>query len=261
MRVDTAVILAAGKGGRLAHIRPCKPLAPCLGIPLLEHSIQTLMAAGIRRIVLICGYRADEVSAFAGKLGRRLGVEICIIRHDDWPVGNGSSALAARVAVHGSFLLVMCDHLFDAAMLRRLMRAEPPDGGLVLAVDGHLENPLVDMEDVTRVQRRDKRIAAIGKGLAQFDAFDTGAFLCTPGIFTALADAVARHEGSLSAAVMRLAAEKKALTLDVSGAFWIDVDDAAAMAQATRALTTRGYSSGPTDQSRSRVSSRERACR
>jgi len=239
MPVDTAVILAAGKGGRLAHITPCKPLAPCLGVPLLEHSTQTLMAAGIRRIILVCGYHAGEVSAFAGELGRRLGVEICIIRHDDWPVGNGSSALAARAAAPGLFLLVMCDHLFDAAMLRRLMRTIPPDGGLVLAVDGRLENPLVDMEDVTRVQRRGKRIAAIGKGLARFDAFDTGAFLCTPGLFAALADAVAQNEGSLSAAVMRLAAEKKALTLDVSGAFWIDVDDAAAMAQASRALTAR----------------------
>jgi len=238
-RVDTAVILAAGKGGRLAHITPCKPLARCLGIPLLEHSVRTLMAAGIRRIVLVCGYRADKVSAFAGRLGRRLGVEICIIHHNGWRKGNGSSALAARSAVQGLFLLVMCDHLFDAEILRRLIRTDPPDDGLVLAVDGHLENPLVDMEDVTRVKRNGKHIADIGKGLEQFDAFDTGAFLCTPGLFTALADAVARNEGSLSAAVIRLAVEKRALTMDVSGAFWIDVDDAATMAQASRALTAR----------------------
>ncbi len=235
-RVNTAVILAAGEGGRFAHREGSKPLIPLLGIPLLERSIRTLMAAGIRRIVLVCGYRANEVTVFADDLARRLDVDIHVIRHKDWREGNGSSALAAKSVVDGPFLLVMCDHVFDPEMLRRLIQTTPPDGGLILAVDANLDNPLVDMEDVTRVRRKDRYIAAIGKGMDVFDAFDTGAFLCTEGLFTALADAAAAKEGSLSAAVTRLVAENKAATFDVSGFLWMDVDDEAALNRAESML-------------------------
>jgi len=233
---NTAVILAAGAGSRFIHRGDSKPLIPLLGIPLLERSVRTLITAGIRRIVLVCGYRANEVTTFADDLARRLDVDIHIIDHKGWKEGNGSSAFAAKPAVNGLFLLVMCDHLFDPKMLRRLIQTTPPDGGLILAVDGSLDNPLVDMEDVTRVRRKDLYIAAIGKGMDIFDTFDTGAFLCTHGLFTALSDAMAARESSLSAAVMRLAAENKAVTLDVSGAFWIDIDDEAALNRAEKAI-------------------------
>ncbi|MDQ6959069.1 MAG: NTP transferase domain-containing protein [Mariprofundaceae bacterium] len=235
-KTNTAVILAAGEGGRFANREDPKPLIPLLGIPLLERSVHTLIAAGIRHIVLVCGYRANEITTFADDLARRLDVDIHIIRHKGWREGNGSSTLAAKSAVNDPFLLVMCDHVFDPEMLRRLIQATPPDDGLILAVDGNLDNPLVDMEDVTRVRRKDCYIAAIGKGIDVFDAFDTGAFLCTRGLFTALSDAIAAQEGSLSAAVMRLTAESKAVTLDVSGAFWIDVDDETALNRAEGTL-------------------------
>jgi len=206
-KTNTAVILAAGEGGRFAHRGGSKPLIPLLGIPLLERSVRTLIAAGIRHIVLVCGYRANEIIKFADDLACRLDVDIHIIRHKGWRKGNGSSTLAAKSAMNDPFLLVMCDHVFDPEMLRRLIQTTPPDDGLILAVDGNLDNPLVDMEDVTRVRCKDRYIAAIGKGMDVFDAFDTGAFLCTRGLFTALSDAMAAQEGSLSAAVMRLAAE------------------------------------------------------
>jgi len=236
-RINTAVILAAGEGARFAHREGSKPLIALLDIPLLERSVRTLITAGIRRIVLVCGYRAKEITVFANDLARRLDIDIHIIRHKDWREGNGSSALAAKPVVDSPFLLVMCDHVFDPEMLRRLMQTTPPNDGLILAVDGYLDNPLVDMEDVTRVRRKNRYIAAIGKGMNVFDAFDTGAFLCTRGLFTALSDAMTAREGSLSAAVMRLAVENKAATLDVSGTFWIDVDDEAALNRAEEALS------------------------
>ncbi len=198
--------------------------------------MRTLASVGIRRVVVVCGYHAGEVAAHAGTVARRLALRLEIVIHPQWQRGNAGSVLAARKAVNGVFLLVMCDHLFDARILRLLLQENPPAGGLVLAVDGCLENPLVDMEDVTRVLRQGRHIEAIGKGLGRFDAFDTGAFLCSPGVFTALADTVEKGEGGLSNAVMSLAREGKAMTLDVSGSFWIDVDDADAMRRAERSL-------------------------
>ncbi|NOQ21213.1 MAG: hypothetical protein GQ565_01010 [Candidatus Aegiribacteria sp.] len=57
--------------------------------------------------------------------------------------------------------------------------------------------------------------------------FDTGIFLCTPAIFNALERNAKQDGDTLSGAVKLLAAEGKAKTFEISGRFWIDVDDPA----------------------------------
>jgi CDP-L-myo-inositol myo-inositolphosphotransferase len=98
-------------------------------------------------------------------------------------------------------------------------------------------NSLIDMEDVTRVKTEGDKLRAIGKGLTDFNGFDTGIFLCTPSIFGAL-EYCAKEYGdtSLSAAVRVLAGEDRVKTVDVSGYFVIDVDDPSAFKRAENAL-------------------------
>ena len=47
-------------------------------------------------------------------------------------------------------------------------------------------NCLIDMGDVTRVKTAGGKIDSIGKGLTDFNGFDTGIFQCAPAIFGAL---------------------------------------------------------------------------
>jgi CDP-L-myo-inositol myo-inositolphosphotransferase len=93
------------------------------------------------------------------------------------------------------------------------------------------------MEDVTRVKTKDGKILDIGKGLTEFNGFDTGIFLCTTAIFKAL-ERSAKQDGdiTLSGAVKILAAEGKAKTFEISGRFWIDVDDPAAFKRAENSI-------------------------
>jgi CDP-L-myo-inositol myo-inositolphosphotransferase len=93
------------------------------------------------------------------------------------------------------------------------------------------------MEDVTRVKVKDGKILDIGKGLTDFNGFDTGIFLCTTAIFKAL-ERSTKQDGdiTLSGAVKILAAEGKAKTFEISGRFWIDVDDPAAFRRAENSL-------------------------
>jgi len=104
-------------------------------------------------------------------------------------------------------------------------------------VDGDTRNSSVDMEDVTRVKTRDGKILDIGKSLTDFNGFDTGIFLCTTAIFKAL-ERSAKQDGdiTLSGAVKILAAEGKAKTFEISGRFWIDVDDPAAFRRAENSI-------------------------
>jgi len=234
-RMHDALILAAGRGERMQNQGLPKPLVPFLGQPLLLRCMKTLQRAGIRRVVVVVGFEADRVAGAASHYGREANLEVEVVRASDWQRGNGASALAAREALQAPFLMVMCDHLFDPEMLRRLARTRLPADGLVLAVDRRLDNPLVDSEDVTRVQLEGKRIMAIGKGLERCDAWDTGAFACTPGVFEALASG----DGTVTDAVRMLARDGRARALDIGEAFWADLDDAAALARARGAMLHR----------------------
>jgi uncharacterized membrane protein YbhN (UPF0104 family) len=131
----------------------------------------------------------------------------------------------------------MADHVVDARLLQGLGGQPIAGDEVVLAVDRRVEaQPYVDIEDVTRVLEENGRILAIGKNIAEFNAFDTGAFLATPALFEALAESQGRGDFSLSGGIRALAARGKARTWGTGDAFWIDVDDERALAKAEAAV-------------------------
>ncbi len=231
-----ALVVAAGLGTRLRGIAPSKPLAAVNGKPLIESVIETASQAGVEGFVVVTGYRAEPLEAFLDGLARRSGLAIETVRNPDWDRPNGLSVVAADALVGDEFVLLMADHLFEPGLLADLLRSERLSGGVTLAVDRRLDNPLVDLEDVTRVRTNsDGVILEIGKGLARYDAFDTGVFLATKGLSEAIRnDVAAGGQGSISGGMTRLAALGLARTLDIGDRFWLDVDDAAAWEHAER---------------------------
>ena len=233
------LIIAAGKGSRLQQRGDSKPLIPILGIPLIERVIRAALETGADEFYVVTGYQSDQVCDFLKRLGERLAIRITLLVNDDWEKENGLSILKARDVLHEPFLLLMADHLFDPHMVCALAAHTLPDGEIALGVDGDTSNPLVDMEDVTRVKVEDGKIRDIGKGLADFNGFDTGIFLCSPGIFKALEQSREKDgDTTLSGAVRVLAAEGCAKAIPAS-VFWIDVDDPAAFRKAEKALLDR----------------------
>ena len=221
------LIIAAGFGSRLRAVSPSKPLTPVAGVPLIERVIRAAAAGGATRFVVVTGHEADGLEAFL----ETLPFAIVPARVADWSLPNGHSVLAGAARMPGDYLLTMSDHLFDPDIVAALIAA--PSAALRLAVDRDLANPLLDMDDVTKVETgADGAIVRIGKTLTSFDAADTGLFRATP----ALAEAVAAGGGSLSDGVQRLADQGQAKTLDVTGRFWLDVDDPAALAKAEARL-------------------------
>jgi bifunctional UDP-N-acetylglucosamine pyrophosphorylase/glucosamine-1-phosphate N-acetyltransferase/UDP-N-acetylglucosamine pyrophosphorylase len=55
-----AIVMAAGKGTRMKSELP-KVLFPVLGRPMIHYAIDALDAAGVDQIVVVVGYRADDV--------------------------------------------------------------------------------------------------------------------------------------------------------------------------------------------------------
>lgn len=232
------LIIAAGSGSRLRAVSDSKPMTPVAGTALIEHVIAGAAAAGATDFTVVTGHEAERVEAFLDELGPRLGVSLRTVRTQDWRRPNGHSVAAGAEAIGDDFLLLMADHLFDAEIVRRLLGSAPVEAGVTLAVDRDLANPLLDLEDATKVEvGSDGAIVRIGKRLAHYDAIDTGIFLATPALVSAIrADIAAGGEGSLSSGVQRLADAGRAWTVDVTGARWLDIDEPRSLARAEEML-------------------------
>lgn len=222
-----ALILAAGYGSRLSQLFSSKPLATIHGTTLLELSLRQLASAGVRRAVVVTGHRAGLVERALDDIRPRLEIEIVAERVDDWSKPNGYSVMAGASLLPGEYLLVMCDHILSGSILRDLAHVTLSDCDVALAIDYGLESPLIDPHDATWVKTRaDGLIDRIGKSIPERDAVDCGAFLANAALVDAIEEAlVAGKPGSLSDGMQVLADRRRAATLDVTGAWWLDVDD------------------------------------
>lgn len=75
--MNTAMILAAGRGERLKPLTETRPKALCIvkGKPLIEHHVISLANAGFERIVINHAYLGGQIRQYLGN-GNRWGVEI-----------------------------------------------------------------------------------------------------------------------------------------------------------------------------------------
>lgn len=226
--VQQAIILAAGNGDRFqTGLAESKLVRPVLGVPLIIRTLRSAVKAGIRHADIVLGYEADTVRA----LILREQPDLLSLRfhvNDRWHEENGVSALAPRAFYSDRrFALLMGDHLFDSEALQRLLETDAPDAESLLGIDGRPAPPEV-ADEATRVRLDGRdRIVAIGKGLAPYDALDTGLFVCAPPLFDALDESCAAGDTTLSGGIRRLAARGLMRGIDIGDRPWFDIDTVA----------------------------------
>lgn len=113
-----AIVLAAGKGTRMQSELP-KVLVPVAGRPMVRYVVDALRAAGVGRIVVVVGYRAELVES---ELRNEPGVEFAEQREQ---LGTGHAVMMCREALaghQGPVVVVAGDSpLLQAASVRRLL--------------------------------------------------------------------------------------------------------------------------------------------
>ena len=231
--IREAVILMAGSGSRLRRSQKSvpKPLTPVLGRPLISYTLDALANARITKINVVVGYESDRLTAAVAELAPP-NVTLSFILNPEWQKQNGISVLAAAKSVAGNFLLTMSDHLFDNVIVDLLAGATMP-GVLNLAVDRKIDS-IFDLDDAMKVQTEGDRVVAIGKELPNYDAIDTGLFVCPPEIFAYLERAKENGDCSLAQGVRLMATDKKVRAIDIGDAWWQDVDTAEMLQQAEK---------------------------
>jgi len=239
--ISEAVILMAGEGSRLRGPNKTflKPFVPVLGRPLILYTLDVLTRVGIKTVNFVVGYESGRMIEQVKQL-IPAGLSVSFIENRDWQKQNGISLLAAADRVSKPFLLTMSDHLFDGAVVGRLIDSFDP-GFLNIAVDRKLDS-IFDLEDAMKVQTVGNRITDIGKNLRHYDAIDSGLFICPLQIFDYLERAKAGSCGSdcsLADGVRLMAGDDKVHAIDIGDAWWQDVDTPQMLQYAERQMSER----------------------
>ena len=232
--VTQCLILAAGNGSRIASLAAGapKPLVPVCGVPLLEHVMTSSREAGIKRFVIVAGYRADLIRLWLSD--RKIaGASVTLIENPEYHKANGISALAAKAEFNQPFLLLMSDHIFEPKTARALIRQRVANDEVIVAVDPKIDR-IFDLDDATKVRCEGNHVVEIGKHFSRYNALDTGMFLCSPALFSCLESAKKNGDCSLSDGMRKLTQQRKLRAFDIGGGHWQDVDSPQALEHVER---------------------------
>ncbi len=121
-----AVILAAGEGTRLRPLTQNRPksLIPVANRPILEHLIDSVVKAGIRDIVVVVGYRKEQVMRHLSHLP--VSVEVV---EQKTQLGTAHALISAMDHIRDAALVLPGDNYLDPDSIRDITRQ--PDSMLI----------------------------------------------------------------------------------------------------------------------------------
>jgi len=228
-----AIILAAGRGNRLAEFNPDgrpKCLLEFGGCSLLERQLDILFQLGVKHATLVLGYKADLIVEHVGTLASR--PDVAFFYNPAYEKGSVLSLLAAHeVMTSGETVLVLdADVLFHPGIMQILI--ESPHENCFL-----IDQDFAPGDEPVKIAVHRGQMVEFRKALPAELEFDTlgesvGFFKFDGNIATKIAHLCDRYktEGLLGAPheeALRdilLALPRAFACEDVSGLPWLEID-------------------------------------
>lgn len=225
--VDAAVIVAAGFGSRLGPLTELQPkgFLEVAGRSLIQRSVDTLAAAGIRTLWLGTGYRREAYEEFA-RLNEQLEIA-CVFSEAYATTSSMYTLFNLRRVIDRPFLLLESDLLYEPRALAELLDDPRPD--LVLGSDATGSGDEVYLEadedgfmvgaskDATALGRVDAELVGISKlSMATYRA------MCQLMEANLQSNPKLDYEGALAA----LGVQCQVTIKRVDGLAWCEIDDA-----------------------------------
>jgi dTDP-glucose pyrophosphorylase len=226
-KIDKAVLLAAGRGTRMRELTADlpKPMIEVRGKPVLQHIVEGLRDAGVRRFLVIVGYRADAVQNFFGDgLRYKIDVQYATQIAQD---GTGRVVDLARNFVGDSpFILAYGDILVAPENYKRIVDLADDVEALISVTRGEDVSKggavfLNDKFELVDLREKSK------PGESSSPWYNAGLYAFRPSIFnfTAKLKPSPRGEYELTDGIRELAQSgKKVKGLELTGE-WADVRD------------------------------------
>ena len=142
-----AVILAAGEGKRIRPMTRSRPKAmiPVANRPIIAYVIDALVKNGIRDIIVVVGYRKEQVIRYLNQLD--IPVEVVV---QDKQIGTAQALKCAETHLKGDFIVLPGDNYIDAHSIARIKAVKnavlvkehpnPSNFGVVTLHEGFITN-------------------------------------------------------------------------------------------------------------------------
>lgn len=139
-KIKTAVILAAGKSRE--YDKP-NGLIEIDDQVLIERNIDLLIKYGIKKIVLVTGYKKEMYSYLQNKYG-----SVVIVENDDYAKsGSFKSLLKAKNQIDGDILLLDSDIVYEERALKNILKNEEENIVLVSYEKGQKDESFVEAQN------------------------------------------------------------------------------------------------------------------
>lgn len=207
-QIMKALILAAGRGRRLWPFTAERP--KCLlevgGITLLERQLHNLRAAGLQRIVVVCGFGVEKIRSVVDALPF---ADVKLLYNPFYAISDNLISLwVARSEMDEDLILLNGDNIFHPGSVQALLQQRAPcsllaarkaryaDDDMKLYLDGecvsHIGKSLdcrrTDAESLGMLSFRDRGAAALRQALEQIVLNDSALSSHFPSVIQHMID-------------------------------------------------------------------------
>jgi choline kinase/phosphatidylglycerophosphate synthase len=219
------VILAAGFATRLKSVTSGIPktlieLEP--GLTVLDYIVNVFREVGVKDIYVVT--RSELEQFFRG----RDDVEVLVVDVVEgdgnlWTFYQALKVLKSR-GVEDDVVLSMSDHIYEIAILRKLVKTAKGSSQIYLCLDRLIRGR--DAVEGLKIVVDGSTVILSGKNIPPYSGIDTGLFYIPRNIYSYVEKVVAEkgRKASLSDLINTLAREGLVSYVDVSGYLWQDID-------------------------------------
>ena len=146
-----AIILAAGMGKRLGEYTRdnTKCMLPVNGRPLIDRTLDMLANLGIRRVVIVVGYQAQNLIDYIGqRYADRLDIEYVNNPIYDRTNNIYSLSLASEQMAQDDTLLLESDLILEPSILQSLVDDPRPNLALVAKYESWMDGTMVRIDSL-----------------------------------------------------------------------------------------------------------------
>ena len=148
-----AVILAAGMGKRLGELTKnnTKCMIKVNGITLIERVLTQLSSLPLTRIIIVIGYKGEELRAFLGNTYNGLAIEYIENKIYDKTNNIYSLSLAKEELQKDDTLLIESDLIFEDSLFRLILDNPYPNLALVDKYETWMDGTMVRLDDENNI--------------------------------------------------------------------------------------------------------------
>ena len=149
-----AIILAAGMGRRLGELTDdnTKCMLEVNGTRLIHRTLDNLAEVGIKRVVLVVGYKAENVKRLIGD--RYKDIDIVYVENKIYDKTNNiySLFLAREYLLEEDSLLLESDLIFESSILRKIVENTYPNIALVDKYESWMDGTVVTLDEENKIE-------------------------------------------------------------------------------------------------------------